>query len=63
MDLGDAVNSGTHNMGAQLGPDHRSLYYYNDRRVDGVDAAWNNGNDNIWRLSLLPWLEAHAGDR
>lgn len=64
QDLGDAVNGGKHSMGAQLGPDHRTLYYYSDRRLAPSDpraaATWNNGDDHIWQVSLTPWLDAHA---
>lgn len=59
QDLGDAVNEGTHAMGAQLGPDHRTLYFYSDRRVPGETADWNRQGDNIWQVSLAPWLEQH----
>ncbi|MEP6900085.1 MAG: hypothetical protein ABI870_16285 [Rhodanobacter sp.] len=64
LDLGDTVNGGKHSMGAQLGPDHRTLYFYSDRRLpptsrDGA-AAWNNGDDHIWQVSLAPWLDAHS---
>lgn len=62
LDLGDSVNGGKHSMGAQLGPDHRTLYFYSDRRLPPTDpdaaAAWNNGDDHIWQVSLAPWLDA-----
>jgi hypothetical protein len=62
LDLGDSVNGGKHSMGAQLGPDHRTLYFYSDRRLPPSDprsaAAWNNGDDHIWQVSLAPWLDA-----
>jgi hypothetical protein len=62
LDLGDTVNGGKHSMGAQLGPDHRTLYFYSDRRLPPTDphgaAAWNNGDDHIWQVSLAPWLDA-----
>ena len=59
QDLGDAVNGGTHSMGSQLGCDHRTLYYSSDRAMppDGSAPA-AKGEDHIWRISLLPWLEA-----
>lgn len=58
--------------GAHIGPDHRTLYYTSDRRTppaypltpDQAKAtlarmeSWDNGNDNIWYLSLRPWLDA-----
>jgi hypothetical protein len=61
QDLGDAVNRGTESMGAQLGPDRRTLTFYSDRRAVGAQAkaAWNNGHDHIWQVSLAPWLDAH----
>lgn len=67
-DLGDTVNGGKHSMGAQLGPDHRTLYFYSDRRLPASDprsaAMWNNGADHIWQVSLAPWLDApHRNDR
>ncbi|WP_404614614.1 TolB-like translocation protein [Rhodanobacter hydrolyticus] len=63
QDLGDAVNGGKENMGAQLGPDHHTLYFYSDRPAAGAQAraAWTNGHDHIWQVSLTPWLDAHAG--
>jgi Tol biopolymer transport system component len=57
QDLGDDVNGGTHAMGAQLGPDGRTLYFYSDRRAPDADA--NQHGDRIWQLSLAPWLNAH----
>ena len=66
-DLGDPVNGGKHSMGAQLGADRRTLYFYSDRRLPASDpnaaATWNNGADHIWRVSLAPWLDAHADRR
>jgi hypothetical protein len=58
LDLGDDVNGGTHNMGAQLGCDRRTLYYYSDRAGSAAVAG-----DSIWQVSLTPWLQAHAGGR
>ncbi|GAA0698990.1 PD40 domain-containing protein [Dyella marensis] len=62
QDLGDAVNGGTHAMGAQLGADGRTLYFVSDRRVPGEQADWNKDGDNLWQVSLAPWLDAHARD-
>ena len=62
QDLGDTVNGGKHSMGAQLGPGGRTLYFYSDRRMPPSSpdhaAAWNNGDDHIWQVSLAPWLAA-----
>ena len=57
QDLGDGVNQGTHSMGGQLGPDHRTLYFYSDRPAPG---HVEDGTDNLWRLPLSPWLDAQA---
>jgi hypothetical protein len=66
-DLGDTVNGGKHSMGAQLGADHRTLYFYSDRRLTPSDpdaaAAWNNGADHIWQVSLAPWLDTRRAER
>jgi Tol biopolymer transport system component len=65
IDLGDTVNRGKHSMGAQLGPNHRTLYFYSDRRLPPSDpraaARWNNGDDHIWQVSLAPWLDSNTG--
>ena len=59
--------------GAHIGPDRRTLYYTSDRRTElsfpltqeRAKAAlarmqsWDNGSDNIWYVSLAPWLDAH----
>lgn len=55
QDLGDTVNAGTHAMGGQLGPDHRTLYFYSDRHAPGESLP----GDRIWQVSLAPWLDAH----
>jgi len=64
LDLGDAVNGGTHNMGSQLGCDHRTLYYSSDRPLPSTDASLGakpaSGDDHLWRVSLTPWLSAHG---
>lgn len=62
QDLGDTVNSGSHAMGAQLGPDGRTLYYSSDRRIPGETADWNKQGDNLWQVSLAPWLDVHVRD-
>lgn len=59
--------------GAHLSPDHRTLYYTSDRTeptsyprtLEQARAqlarmqSWDNGNDNIWTVSLAPWLDTH----
>ena len=64
LDLGDEVNGAGHAMGSQLGPDHHTLYFYSDRKLPAAGAqSWNDGRDNIWRVSLMPWLESHRASR
>jgi hypothetical protein len=59
--------------GAHIGPDNRTLYYTSDRTERATFPmtpeqaktqlaqmeSWNNGGDNIWTVSLAPWLDAH----
>jgi hypothetical protein len=59
--------------GAHISPDRRTLYYTSDRTTEvtyprTIEQAkaqlarmesWDNGNDNIWSVSLAPWLDAH----
>jgi hypothetical protein len=61
IDLGDTVNGESYAMGAQLGPDHRTLYFYSNRPDVGAlpGSSWNDGEDNIWFVSLYAWLDAH----
>ena len=57
---------------AVIGPDDVTLYFASDRPVpmnlpkDRAEAeqqvkdmqGWNNGNANVWSLSLAPWIQA-----
>ncbi|GLQ98848.1 TolB family protein [Dyella mobilis] len=59
--------------GAHIGPDGHTLYYTSDRteqvtypltpqqaKAHLADMeSWDNGADNIWYVSLTPWLDAH----
>ncbi|MES2148344.1 MAG: hypothetical protein V4508_00990 [Pseudomonadota bacterium] len=74
IDLGKAVNGSgaTDTNEARLGPDRHTLYFSTDRSEPigfprthaqaEADLAridrWDNGNQNIWSVSLLPWLNA-----
>ena len=74
IDLGDAVNGsgGSDSNEARLAPDGRTLCFTSDRQQPihyprtraqaNADlariAAWDNGNQNIWCVSLAPWLDA-----
>ena len=74
VDLGAAVNGNGANdtNEARLGPDHRTLYFSTDRTLPiklprtrkqaeedlARIGAWDNGNQNIWSVSLAPWLGA-----
>ena len=54
-----------------LGPDHRTIYFSSDRTVPvhfprsraqadqdiGRMELWDNGNSNVWSMSLSPWLK------
>ena len=75
--LGETVNSPGSDAEARLSPDATTLYFASDRTL-GVEfptttqqAAvalkrmhdWDNGNYNIWRIGLAPWLQrADRGD-
>jgi hypothetical protein len=72
QDLGDEVNEAGSNIEARLSPDHRTLYfstntvppvsYPRTRRQSEQDLLeimrWANGRQNIWYVSLAPWLDA-----
>jgi len=73
VDLGDAVNVGDP-WGAHLGPDGRTLYF-SSHRAEKVSyprsheqaekdlarmQAWDNASENIWSVSLAPWLESRG---
>ena len=73
VDLGDVVNAGGSDSNeARLAPDGRTLYFTSDRQQTiryprtraqaeadlARIAAWDDGNPNIWRVSLAPWLDA-----
>ncbi|TBR40541.1 hypothetical protein EYV96_10430 [Dyella terrae] len=72
IDLGDAINTSSP-WGAHLGPDRQTLYFSSTRSEAThyprtVEQAakdlsrmqtWDNGSDNIWSVSLAPWLDAH----
>jgi len=73
VDLGDIVNEEGSNIEARLGPDHRTLYFSTNTvppasptqtRAEASRAlqemqVWANGNQNIWYVSLAPWLDGH----
>ncbi|WP_165418490.1 TolB family protein [Dyella amyloliquefaciens] len=63
--LGNEVNSAGSDAEARLSPDHRTLYFASDRLSNSPPGAaradWDNGKYNIWDVSLVPWLDAHAG--
>ncbi|MEO7326251.1 MAG: hypothetical protein ABIW82_15620 [Dokdonella sp.] len=75
VDLGDAVNARNNPWGSHLGPDHRTLYFSSARTLPIVFPRssaqaekdldrmqdWDNGNENIWSVSLAPVLDAHRG--
>ena len=73
IDLGAAINANNNPWGAHVGPDGRTLYYNSDRTVPVAYPrtpaqakadferllSWDNGESNIWFVSLAPWLEEH----
>jgi len=76
VDLGAPVNlPGSDSNESRLSPDGRTLYFTSDRQTPAhwprtpaqaeADlaraAAWDNGNQNVWRVSLAPWLDAARG--
>jgi Tol biopolymer transport system component len=73
IDLGAPVNlPGNDSNEARLAPDGRTLYFASDRQTPvhwprtpaqaqadlARIAAWDDGNQNLWRVSLAPWLDA-----
>ena len=73
IDLGAPVNlDGNDSNESRLAPDGRTLYFASDRQVPiryprtpaqaeadlARIAAWDDGNQNVWRVSLAPWLDA-----
>lgn len=73
VDLGEGVNVGDP-WGSHLGPDNRTLYfsshrsehvsYPRTREQAELDLArmqtWDNASENIWSVSLAPWLDARG---
>jgi WD40-like Beta Propeller Repeat len=71
VDLGDDVNEKGSNIEARLGVDHRTLYFSTNtvppvsfpQSADQAQSraeeiqVWANGRQNIWYVSLAPWLE------
>lgn len=74
VDLGDEVNEQGSNVEARLSPDHRTLYFSTStdepvhfprtRAQAKAELArmrqWDNGSDNIWSVSMEPWLKTLA---
>ncbi len=74
IDLGDEVNEEGSNIEARLGSDHTTLYFSTNtvpplslpRSQDQAQGTleqmqiWADGRENIWYVSLMPWLEKRA---
>lgn len=74
VDLGDEVNQGNNPWGSHISTDGTTLYYTSDRtqavsyprtrdqaETDlGRLLAWDDGESNIWALSLIPWIKDHG---
>jgi len=72
IDLGTDINVKSP-WGSHLAPDHRTLYFSSTRSVPvhyprtheqalqdiARMQSWDNGSDNLWSVSLAPWLDAH----
>ena len=71
IDLGEIVNEQGSNIEVCLGPDHRTLYFSTNtvppassmptsasasRALEEMQV-WANNNENIWYVSLAPWLD------
>lgn len=77
IDLGDLVNQGNNPWGSHISSDGSTLYYTSDRTQavsyprDPVQAeadlgrllAWDDGESNIWALSLDPWIKEHGDQK
>lgn len=50
--LGDKVNAEGSDAEPRLSADGRVLYFSSERMAPGVEAPWNNGKYNIWRVAL-----------
>ena len=75
--LGGVVDSAGPDAAARLSPDGRTLFFRSKRVLPAVFPmsraetarglqrlqAWDNGNDNIWSVSLARWLDMPAADR
>jgi hypothetical protein len=71
ISLGPEVNRQVGNIEARLSPDHRRLYFscpyvqkpadlpskQEDRRRALDHSQWDTGLENIWSVSLDPWLQ------
>ena len=72
MDLGDEVNEKGNNIESRLGPDRSTLYFSTNTvppisfpraqgdadRSLGQMQMWADGRENIWFVSLQPWLNS-----
>ena len=75
IDLGDILNEQGSNIEARLGPDRRTLYFSTNTVPPASPAStpaeavkilqemqvWANDSENIWYVSLAPWLDEHRG--
>ena len=71
VDLGDEVNGGNNPWGSHIRTDGSTVYYTSDRAQEvsyprsqaqakadlGRLLAWDDGESNIWALSLTPWIK------
>jgi Tol biopolymer transport system component len=71
--MGTKINSPGSDAEARLSPDHSTLYFSSERTTpirfprtrEQAERdlhriqLWDNGEYNIWHVSLVPWLEEH----
>jgi hypothetical protein len=72
--MGTQVNSPGSDAEARLNPDYRTLYFSSERTLpvhfprtrDQAEhdltriQSWDNGEYNIWQVSLAPWLDDYC---
>ena len=77
VDLGDGINAKNNPWGPHIGGDGHTLYYTSDRAVPltypqtreqaeqnlARIRSWDNGETNIWYLSLQAWIDAHKAGK
>jgi len=77
VDLGDEINAKNNPWGPHISADGHTLYYTSDRAVPltypqtreqaeqnlARIQSWDDGETNIWYVSLTPWIQEHAAKK